>query len=654
MTFQGFLSDEMGVPLGNDLPVNEKVTFKVYRNATGAEPSDIVWGEFQFVTIDKGQFSVLLGEGSSIAGPPHSADLSGLFTANDASERWIGITVSDGVEISPRIRFFATPYAQLARRARVADSANGLVNSATGAGSSSVIAGGRLNTATGQESTVSGGLSNLASGENSTVPGGANNVASGKSSFAAGQNAKALHDGSFVWADSNDADYPSTTNNQFKVRAGGGIILDGPLTVEGNTNTVVGALNVTGATTMGSATVANNASISGNATVSGTLGVTGVTTLGGATVRTNASVGGTLEVTGATTLGSTTIGETTVNGLVKIKNQNALEFGTGESGKGPVAGRIVYNAFGLGALHIVGAGSPPASRNIQLWDHVGIGTPTPDFPLEVVTAGNKEFNLAAFYDSLGQHLGQTLSRNNLPHSIVAHHRMRAAAYDVNSDARIKRITSRTAGGTSLERIRQLQVSDYLYVDRVTHGPRPQRGLIAQEVEKIIPEAVGQSIGVVPDIYAPALSNTFDAGNKALTIRLKKPHGLKTDDVVSLVMESGRRKATVIDVPSGAEFVVEADSQPDKVFVFGRQVKDFRTVDYDFVFSTGISAIQELDRKVEALQQSEARIAELEHRASQVDSLENEVSELKQLVAQLVKAQTEPQLTAQAVQHPSGE
>ena len=38
-------------------------------------------------------------------------------------------------------------------------------------------------------------------------------------SFAAGNRAKALHTGSFVWADSTYADFASTAANQFLVRA---------------------------------------------------------------------------------------------------------------------------------------------------------------------------------------------------------------------------------------------------------------------------------------------------------------------------------------------------------------------------------------------------------------------------------------------------
>jgi hypothetical protein len=72
---------------------------------------------------------------------------------------------------------------------------------------------------------VGGGLSNSADGSYSVVPGGHLNSATGSFSFAAGRRAKANHDGAFVWADSTDAEFASTQDDQFAARATGGFKL---------------------------------------------------------------------------------------------------------------------------------------------------------------------------------------------------------------------------------------------------------------------------------------------------------------------------------------------------------------------------------------------------------------------------------------------
>jgi hypothetical protein len=70
---------------------------------------------------------------------------------------------------------------------------------------------------------VGGGRDSKAEGWAATVPGGFGNYAGGSYALAAGRRAKANHDGAFVWADATDADFASTGNNQFLIRAGGGV-----------------------------------------------------------------------------------------------------------------------------------------------------------------------------------------------------------------------------------------------------------------------------------------------------------------------------------------------------------------------------------------------------------------------------------------------
>lgn len=92
-------------------------------------------------------------------------------------------------------------------------------------GNYATVSGGQANTATSDHTTVSGGGRNAAAKSYSTVPGGLANEALGHYSFAAGRQAKANHDGAFVWADAQNEDIPSTGTDQFIVRARGGIWL---------------------------------------------------------------------------------------------------------------------------------------------------------------------------------------------------------------------------------------------------------------------------------------------------------------------------------------------------------------------------------------------------------------------------------------------
>jgi len=122
----------------------------------------------------------------------------------------------------------------------------GSQNSIADNSQNATIAGGVLNDVgtNSNHSSVGGGLNNDVSDNNvaATIVGGADSdigtnsnystIAGGRENavgpnadyaFAAGRRAKANHQGAFVWADSNELDFSSDWENQFLVRAAGGI-----------------------------------------------------------------------------------------------------------------------------------------------------------------------------------------------------------------------------------------------------------------------------------------------------------------------------------------------------------------------------------------------------------------------------------------------
>jgi hypothetical protein len=91
-----------------------------------------------------------------------------------------------------------------------------------GGGTWATVGGGWDNTASGERSTVGGGYNNTASAYCAVVAGGCNNVASADYSMAAGSGARALHNGTFVWADASNDEFKSTNDNQVMILASGG------------------------------------------------------------------------------------------------------------------------------------------------------------------------------------------------------------------------------------------------------------------------------------------------------------------------------------------------------------------------------------------------------------------------------------------------
>jgi hypothetical protein len=91
----------------------------------------------------------------------------------------------------------------------------------TSAGGAASLASGRESVASGANSTALG-FQTTASGAQATSL-GQSTTAGGFNSFAGGTQARANHDGSFVWTDYNYADFASTATNQFLIRAAAGV-----------------------------------------------------------------------------------------------------------------------------------------------------------------------------------------------------------------------------------------------------------------------------------------------------------------------------------------------------------------------------------------------------------------------------------------------
>jgi len=122
MSYQGFALDANGVALGLNAPKNYDVIFRIWNDQTSTDVSSRLWAEQQTVTVDKGYFSVLLGEGGQYAAEPRPS-IASLFGLSDSSDRYVEITVkgigSGGADstILPRLRLVTSPYSYLAQKA---------------------------------------------------------------------------------------------------------------------------------------------------------------------------------------------------------------------------------------------------------------------------------------------------------------------------------------------------------------------------------------------------------------------------------------------------------------------------------------------------------------------------------------------------------
>ena len=276
--------------------------------------------------------------------------------------------------------------------------------------------------------------------------------------------------------------------------------------------------------------------------------------------------------------------------------------------------------------------TPYERMRIAANGYLGIGTDSPTVPLTVGTTANYSLNTGAGVTSNGGNYLQEgnpdvysadgtkgVNTTTAPMSVYAAGGMIAQFMVFRSDERIKDLVSQSIPSEDLKLVNQLAIQNYKMKDRVANGETVYKGLIAQQVQEVMPEAVTRSADYLPDIYRRAVGVDFDSGNHQLTVDLDQSHQLVVGEWVRLHTEKGVIEAEVVAAPSDTSFVVAAQEAVTEVFVFGRRVNDLLAVDYDRVFTTGIGAIQELSKRLEekdsVITALEARLSALEQRAS---------------------------------------
>jgi hypothetical protein len=183
-----------------------------------------------------------------------------------------------------------------------------------------------------------------------------------------------------------------------------------------------------------------------------------------------------------------------------------------------------------------------------------------------------------------------------------------------SDVRIKTDLRVSDRAKDLEILKGIEITDYHYKDKLANGNGSQKKVIAQQVETVFPQAVSQMSSVVPDLFKKA---AVKDGWVVLASDLKK------GDRVKLIGKKADAIHEVLEIRDGA-FRPDGKVDDEQVFVYGREVKDFRSVDYDAIAMLNVSATQELARKLETVQAENAALRrelaeQAKHAAAQADA-----------------------------------
>lgn len=243
---------------------------------------------------------------------------------------------------------------------------------------------------------------------------------------------------------------------------------------------------------------------------------------------------------------------------------------------------------------------------------IGIGTTSPGVPLDVVGATSVVVSGSTSYFLAGDTALTTFTSPSWSTSLrTSSGIVSGAGYVTASDARTKNVRGRSDGTADLRKLLDIEVTDFVFKDVIEKGNQPQKKVIAQQVEKVYPEAVRNTTDVVPDIFrkGPVKDGWIELATD-----------LKAGDRVRLITEDGHRGVhEVLEVKDG-KFRTDFVDDVSQVFVYGREVKDFRVVDYEAIAMLNVSATQELNR---IITQQDGEIQALNARLSALEQMMKE-------------------------------
>ncbi|MDB4438285.1 tail fiber domain-containing protein [bacterium] len=594
ISYQGFVVDEAGNAVGAGTPVNRTVIFRIWDNPSSVNASNLIYSEEQTVTVSEGDFSVLVGQGTANTTPSYdyseaSKKLVELGDVFNGSGRYLGVTVASSAtiaitdnEISPRQQIVSTAFAF---RSKFAEA---LGTSASGS-SLQVMDNGNI------------GVGNASPPSALTVTAASSSTAAPQLLITATDTTERLRLGV------NDTGNGTGFIQAWKEGSGAQNLL---LNSDGG-NVGIGTIAPT-----------NKLSVTGNADFSGNLGI-GVT-----------SPMAKLHVNG---VGQFRTG-TASDGYVSITPGTASQAGYLGWHKpgGDRLGYMGYDSTDV-LLHLensanfkvmngsVGLGKTPANRlsvsgQADFSSNVCIGAVHSGHARLSVWGGPAHGIVGSYINgsTVGgrtQHGAHTMSLFT-EHSIWCNNTVIAS-----SDRRIKDIEGKSDGSKDLQALLGIDITDYRYKDQINHGDTPQKKVIAQQLETIFPQAVSRQTNVIPDIYEKA--TILEDGWIELATDLKKGERVRliateNDEILEVLEVEEKRFRTDFIPEEGEEFL----------FVYGREVKDFRVVDYDAIAMLNVSATQEIkkekDAEIAALKAENAALRkQLTDQAVRTTSIEEE-------------------------------
>lgn len=194
-----------------------------------------------------------------------------------------------------------------------------------------------------------------------------------------------------------------------------------------------------------------------------------------------------------------------------------------------------------------------------------------------------------------------------------------------SDRRMKKNIKKEDTYEILQQFRRIDPVEYYYKDQIVCSTGLQAGLIAQDIETILPYTIKHVEDIIPNILKIGSYYIDNSNNKMIHFSDFDTNLLEVDSSNNIYPRikvfdeeiNEFNSITITKVVSSHSIQIETnDKLTSNVFVYGQYVDNFKTIDYDQVFSTFIASMKEIDKQ---LQNEKRRTVELQKEFNQLVS-----------------------------------
>ena len=280
---------------------------------------------------------------------------------------------------------------------------------------------------------------------------------------------------------------------------------------------------------------------------------------------------------------------------------------TGKSSYGMVMGSDYES--GNGYIHCAGNNAVQSLMLQQHGGYVGIGmTTNPTCPLHIgYTSGVAGTGATANYylssSGSNNYLQTTTSTGFDDTSLFCLKGIISASYIASvsgitfSDKRIK-TNINNMDNSIIQKFREIQPKVYQYIDKIQYGNHEHYGVIAQEIEELLPCAIKYQKLHVPNIY-----DMGDISNNIITLKTKSTSDFEYDASGILFpklqcYDASNTEITVniTKIIDDKSFEIDVQQEITEIFVYGQEVNNYRAINYDTLFMLSFYVTQILDKE----------------------------------------------------------